>query len=138
MMLHVEQYFGKWLQHKDVTLAIIDNAKDLCERSNRLIAIMEDTGLELQINPLTQSLVGGETLGGFRPQDCPLGAPMSAHKQGMAVDLYDPDNRIDNWLVGHQKALEQYGLYFEHPSATPRWSHWGTRKPKSGRRFFYP
>lgn len=138
MKLHVEQYFGKWLNHKDVTMPIIDNAKLLVERANRLISVMEATGLELKINPLTQSIVGGETLGGFRPQDCPIGAPMSAHKQGLAVDIYDPDNAIDNWLVGHQKILKDYGLYFEHPSATPRWSHWSIRAPKSGRRFFYP
>jgi hypothetical protein len=99
---------------------------------------MEATGLRFTINPLTQSLVGGETLGGFRPQDCPIGAPQSAHKQGLAVDIYDPDNKIDNWIIGHQQVLKEFGLYFEHPTATPRWSHWTTRKPASGRRIFYP
>lgn len=138
MKLHVEQYFGKWLAHKDVTIHIIDNAKSLVAASNKLIEAMEMTGLTFTINPITQSLVGGETLGGFRPQDCPIGAPMSAHKQGLAVDIYDPDNRIDNWIIGHQALLNQFGLYFEHPTATPRWSHWSIRKPKSGRRLFYP
>jgi hypothetical protein len=138
MKLHTEQYFGKWLGHKDVTMPIIDNAKRLVDACNKLIAAMESTGLTFTINPITQSLVGGETLGGFRPQDCPIGAPQSAHKQGLAVDIYDPDNRIDNWIIGHQKILNEFGLYFEHPTATPRWSHWSTRKPKSGRRIFYP
>jgi hypothetical protein len=138
MRLHVEQYFGKWLAHKDVTMPIIDNAKALVSACNTLIQVMEATGLRFTINPLTQSLVGGETLGGFRPQDCPIGAPQSAHKQGLAVDIYDPDNKIDNWLIGHQQVLKEFGLYFEHPTATPRWSHWTTRKPKSGKRIFYP
>lgn len=138
MKLAVEQYFGKWLTHKDVTMAIIDNAKGLCIAVNKLIMAMEATGFEFKINPLTQSLIGGETLGGFRPQDCPIGAPSSAHKQGLAVDIYDPDNAIDAWLVKNQATLKDFGLYFEHPTATPRWSHWTVRAPKSGRRFFYP
>jgi hypothetical protein len=138
MIIHPEQYFGKWISHKDVTLEIIDNAKALCIAVNRLIASMEMTGFVFKINPLTGTIIGGESLGGFRPQDCPIGAPKSAHKQGQAVDIYDPDNAIDNWLTGHQALLKDYGLYFEHPTATPRWSHWSTRKPKSGRTFFYP
>jgi hypothetical protein len=138
MKLHVEQYFGNWLQHKDVTMPIIDNAKALVEACNKLIEAMELTGVEFTINPMTQSIIGGETLGGFRPQDCPIGAPQSAHKQGLAVDIYDPDNKIDNWIIGHQKILHQYCLYFEHPIATPRWSHWSIRRPKSGKRIFYP
>jgi len=137
-MLHVEQYFGKWLGSKDVTMPIIDNAKRLVDSCNRLISAMELTGINFTVNPLTQSLVGGETLGGFRPQDCPIGAPKSGHKQGLAVDIYDPENQIDNWIFGHQKSLDQYGLYFEHPTATPWWSHWSIRKPPSGRRIFYP
>ena len=138
MNLHPEQYFGKWLKSKDVTIEIIDNAKRLCAAVNRLISVMELTGFEFKINPITGTIVGGETLGGFRPQDCPIGAPLSAHKQGLAVDLFDPDNKIDSWLIGHQKLLKDYGLYFEHPTATPRWSHWSIRKPRSGRLFFYP
>lgn len=138
MKLHVEQYFGKWLKSKDVTIAIIDNAKALVNECNRLIERLEGEGVILIINPLTQSLIGGETLGGFRPQDCPIGAPQSAHKQGLAVDIYDPDNKIDNWLYKNQSALKEFKLYFEHPAATNHWSHWSLRAPKSGRRFFYP
>lgn len=138
MKLHVEQYFGKWLKSKDVTIEIIDNAKFLCAACNKLISEMEFHGVVFRENPLTQSLVSGETLGGFRPQDCPIGAPRSAHKQGLAVDLYDPDNKIDGWLYSHQSMLKEFGLFFEHPTATNTWSHWSIRAPKSGRRFFYP
>ena len=138
MKLHPEQYFGKWLKSKDVNIELIDNAKRLCAAVNKLIEVMEQTGFVFKINAFTGTIVGGETLGGFRPQDCEIGAPKSAHKQAMAVDLFDPDNAIDHWLVAHQALLKQYGLYFEHPSATPRWSHWTIRAPKSGKRFFYP
>lgn len=138
MKLHVEQYFGKWLAHKDVTMPIIDNAKALCLEVNALMARMELDGFIFKVNPNTQSVVGGETLGGFRPQDCGLGAPMSAHKQGLAVDLYDPDNTIDAWIMAHPLLIKEFDLYFEHPIATRFWSHWTIRKPKSGKRIFYP
>jgi hypothetical protein len=138
MKLTLEQYFGKYLHHKDVTPERRANAEKLVDTVNRLYDIMVAAGVVFKSNPLTGSIVGGETLGGFRPQDCPIGAPASAHKQGLAVDLYDPDGTIDSWLVSHQLALKPYGLFFEHPTATPRWSHWTIRAPKSGRRFFYP
>lgn len=138
MKLHIEQYFGKWLTHKDVTLVIIDNAKALCTEVDKLIARMELDGFIFKINPNTQSIVGGETLGGFRPQDCALGAPLSAHKQGLAVDLYDPDNAIDAWIQAHPLLIKEFNLFFEHPSATPYWSHWTIRAPKSRRKVFYP
>ena len=137
-MLTIEQYFGKYINHKDVTVEIRGNAQRLVDATNRLINLMTMDDVKFKTNPLTGSFVGGETLGGFRPQDCPIGAPRSAHKQGLAVDLYDPDGRIDDWLVRHQLALKPFGLFFEHPTATRGWSHWTIRAPKSGRRFFYP
>lgn len=137
-MLTLQQYFGKWLKCDDATDRRKDNAEVLVVRVNKLVAVMEQGGVSFKVNPLTGSIVGGETLGGFRPQACPIGAPQSAHKEGLAVDIYDPDNKIDAWITSHAKELAQYGLYFEHPTATPRWSHWTIRAPKSGRRFFYP
>lgn len=137
-MLTIEQYFGKYINHKDVTVEIRGNAQRLVDATNRLINLMTMDDVKFKTNPLTGSFVGGETLGGFRPQDCPIGAPKSAHKQGLAVDLHDPDGRIDDWLVRHQLALKPFGLFFEHPTATRGWSHWTIRAPKSGRRFFYP
>lgn len=137
-MLTLTQYFGKYAQHKDVTAERLANAERLVMAVNRLHQLMVIGGVTFPINPLTGSIVGGETLGGFRPQDCPIGAPASAHKQGLAVDIYDPKGEIDGWLISHQLGLKPYGLYFEHPATTPRWSHWTVRAPKSGRRFFYP
>lgn len=135
-MITIDQYFGKW-KHK-ATQEHLANAAILIDRCNALILAMEDEGVNFQINPLTDSNVGGESYGGFRPQECPIGAPKSAHKQGMAVDLYDPLNEIDKWLVAHPKVLEKVDLWFEHPDATPHWSHWSIRPPLSGRKFFMP
>ena len=137
-MLTTSQYFGKWVTSPDITPEISANAKLLVEACNKLIAHMLEHGFVFEINDFTNSIVGGETLGGFRPQSCKIGAPRSAHKQGMAVDIFDPENKIDNWLWENKHILDKFNLYFEHPSATPRWSHWTIRKPASGRRFFYP
>jgi hypothetical protein len=135
-MLTLDAYFGKW-KHK-ATADHIHHATELIANCNGLIQVMEADGFQFPINPITGSIVGGESYGGYRPQDCPIGAPASAHKQGMAVDLYDPLNKIDDWLIAHPAAYEKLFLWFEHPSATPHWSHWSIRKPKSGRKFFLP
>lgn len=136
MKLTFEQVLGKW--KGQATSAQENNIEHLVATCNGLIEVMLADKVWFPTNPLTGSIVGGESLGGFRPKDCPIGAPGSAHKQGLAVDLYDPKNEIDAWLWEHRSALESCGLYFEHPEATPRWSHWSLRRPKSGRRFFRP
>jgi hypothetical protein len=135
--MNTAQYFSKWLKHKDATQERVNNAENLCAAVNRLIEHMEAAGVHFPINPATSTIVSGQTFGGFRPQNCPQGAPNSAHKRGMAVDLYDPDGAIDTWLLKHEKELTQFGLWFEHPDHTVGWSHWGTRPPKSGNRFFH-
>ena len=100
-----------------------------------------DDGVEFLVNPKTKSQVSGETNGGFRPQDCPIGAPLSAHKNCQAVDIFDPVGKIDDWLNNSKvarEAIKELDMYFEDKSATVGWSHWQTRKTNSGRRFFLP
>lgn len=136
MKLTLENVVGKY--GSSATPEILNNIIRLTDECNRLIKVMEDDGVVFKVNPVTGSIVSGETFGGLRPQSCPIGAPKSAHKIGMAVDIYDPSNEIDTWLYNHQTIVNQYGLWFETPSATPRWSHWSIRKPASGRKFFHP
>jgi hypothetical protein len=59
---------------------------------------------------------------------------------GQAIDIYDPDGDLDDWLMTIEglAALEALGLWIEHPSATKSWSHLQTIPPKSRRRVFYP
>jgi hypothetical protein len=97
-----------------------------------------DDGVNFPVNPRTGSCVSGETYGGFRPQSCPIGSPKSSHKEGMAVDIYDPKGEIDNWCMENLNRLEECGLYLEHPSKTVHWCHVSTRAPGSGRRVFMP
>ena len=135
-MITIEDYFGKFMDHDDVTPAISSNAMDLLEKVNGLLDDAFEHGVDFEMNPNTHSLVSGKQYGGFRPHDCPEGAEHSSHKEGMAVDIYDPFNRLDNWLT--DKVLESHDLYRESPLATKSWCHLTTRSPKSGKRTFMP
>lgn len=135
-MISLTDYFGKY---QDLCEGEIEqNATVLLMKCYNLWAAMRIAGVEFPVNPKTGSNVSGETLGGIRPQSCATGAPTSAHKQGMAVDIYDPKGEIDKWLLAHPDTLEKFGIYIEHPDDTPGWSHWSTRAPKSGRHIFKP
>lgn len=136
--LTISDYFGKWRNHPDATAEVVANAEILIQRVNVLLDDAFRDGVNFHLNALTNSYVSGKEYGGFRPQSCPQGAPKSSHKQGKAVDIFDKNNDLDEWLLKHQSLLERYGLYMEHPGATPRWCHLTTRAPGSGKRVFFP
>lgn len=137
-MFSLKDYVGIHWQSPDWNDARIANAQNLILACTRLQSIMEADNVHFPINPKTGTTVSGEVYGGFRPQDCPIGAAGSAHKQGQAVDRFDPDGLIDAWLMDNQDKLILCGIYIEHPSATPGWSHWSIRAPGSGAHVFMP
>lgn len=137
-MITLEQYVGPHAKSPDWTPARQDNAITLIAICRNLEAEMVAAGVKFPDNPATKSGVSGQTFGGFRPQNCPQGAPNSSHKEGQAVDRFDPKGEIDAWLMAHQDRLVFHGLYIEAPSATNGWSHWTTRAPRSGNRVFFP
>jgi hypothetical protein len=137
----LDQYIGKfakfsdWQQHKDYQ----DSAKIMLFKVNAFLAHLQSNyGLNIRINPMTKSIISGIEYGGFRPKDCPQGAKNSPHKIGRAVDVYDPDQGIDNLLDKHPELLVQFDLYREHPSATNNWCHLQDKPVASGNRTFYP
>lgn len=131
-MITLGQYFGRFEHTNEHT----ENAKVLLNRVNLLLEDAKKYGVILKINKNTGSLISGQTFGGFRPEDCPQGAKNSPHKQGMGVDIYDPDNSLDGWLDDFK--LLKYDLYREHPEHTKTWVHLQTRKTGSGKRTFLP
>ena len=133
-MISLNEYAGAWLKSADFNDKRKSNAIELLKRVNLLLA---DYGL-VPINPDTKSQVSGQLWGGFRTQACNIGAPNSAHKQGMAVDVFDPKALLSKWLTDNPEKLIKVNLYREHPSATLTWSHLTTRPPGSGKRTFYP
>ena len=137
-MITITDYAGKWSTSPDWGTIQQINASELLRRVNLLLDELSKRGVIAKKNPITGCLVGGESFGGFRPLSCPIGAPNSAHKQGEAVDIYDPDNKLDDYITAHPELLVQFDLYREHPTATLHWLHLSIRAPKSGNRTFLP
>jgi hypothetical protein len=135
-MITLSDYFGPWIGHVDATDGRVENAEMLLSEVNLLLMEAEDAGLVIPLNPRTGTLVSGSEYGGFRPQDCPEGAPSSSHKEGKGVDIYDPRGMLDAWIT--DKILKLHDLYREAPSCTSTWCHLTIRAPSSGNRSFYP
>ena len=79
---------------------------------------------------------GGSGDGGFRLPTATTGKAQSKHKTAHAVDVYDPENKLDESL--DDQILTEFGLYREHPDSTPGWCHLQDVPPGSGRRTFHP
>ena len=137
-MISLDDYVGVHKDSPDWTEARRINATELLSACDRLERLAVADGVVFKTNPKTGTEVSGETLGGFRPQSCKIGAPHSAHKEGFAVDRYDPDGAIDSWCMVNQDKLQLCGIYLEHPTKTIGWSHWTIRRPRSGNRVFMP
>lgn len=125
-------------------LALTPDIRRNAERTVAIAGELEEwlgvAGISTRRNPATGSVLAS----GWRPPDInaatPGAAAHSMHMSGEAIDLYDPDAEIDDWLMSDagQQALVQLGLWHEHPAATKTWAHVQTKPPKSGRRTFYP
>lgn len=145
MILTFEDVAGKYIAHPDLDAECEQNIRNiLLPRVNGLALVMEDDGVEFPIDIDTGSGISGSPLdqgggnGGWRPPDCPVGAPKSAHKWGLALDRFDPWGRIDAWCLKHLEILKSFGIHIEHPDKTIGWSHWQAIAPRSGRIVFWP
>jgi hypothetical protein len=138
MSITLKDYVGPHATSRDWTQERQRNSAALLVAANRLMAEAALAGVEFSINPKTNSQISGSTYGGFRPQNCPIGAPNSNHKEGRGVDVYDPKNEIDAWCMKNLDVLEQCGIWIEHPSKTNTWSHWQSVAPRSGNRVYMP
>jgi hypothetical protein len=116
------------------------NAGRTIELANKLLVLAKMAGVTLDESPRTGSIVTS----GWRPPAINAGTPGAAlrskHLTCQAVDLYDPDGDLDEWLMtdGGQRALVDLGLWIEHPACSKGWSHLQIVPPRSGRRAFYP
>lgn len=69
----------------------------------------------------------------------PSKIPMkSKHLFGQAVDVSDPQRKLQEWCRTNVKILEDVELWMESFDATPNWCHFQILPPKSGNRFFIP
>ena len=137
-MITIAEYVGVHSASSDWTPSRKINAAKLLAASTLLETRMLAAGVVFHVNPKTNSQVSGETFGGFRPQNCPIGAPNSNHKIALAWDRFDPGNEIDSWCMANLQSLAACGIWLEHPDKTPTWSHWQCVPPRSGTRVFMP
>ena len=141
-MISVADYFmGRREQYPGVcTPAIEREAAKTAQKASDLIAQARTYGVSIDMHPANKSPVSS----GWRPPavnaNTPNAAPNSKHMTGQAIDLYDPDGYLDEWLMTGegQAAMTALGLWHEHPSATKGWAHVQTIPPRSGRRTFFP
>lgn len=121
-----------------LTPTIENNAVRTVGIANELIVLAKGAGFVVKPNPRTGSLVSS----GWRPPQINTkagGAARSCHLSGEAIDLYDPDGKLDEFcLAASHWVLRELGLWLEDPKATPGWCHVQTKPPRSGRRVFLP
>lgn len=135
-MITLEEWLGPYLGHPDATPEVQEKATKLLEVVNDLLLTYAEEGFAVPTNPSTKSQVSGQGNGGFRPKASTIGAPLSKHKTGHAVDIYDPKGELDTWLDDF--ILEEFNLYREHPDDTKTWCHLQDVSPGSGIRTFKP
>lgn len=139
-MITINQYYmGRDKTHShELTAALRSNAVDLVSRVNELLSEFGQRGLTLSISTKSKSLVSS----GWRPQainrNVQGASQRSKHITCQAIDIYDPDDRLDNFCKNNFTLLKSVGLWLEIPSATPGWCHLQSVAPASGHRMFKP
>ena len=114
-MITLDEYVGPWASSPDWTEERRANAHALLLPATwALEKIMREAGIVFRDNPTTGSGISGLRYGGFRPQDSAIGAAHSNHKEGLAVDRYDPSGEIDAWCMSNQDELARCGIWIEH------------------------
>lgn len=69
----------------------------------------------------------------------PKKIPMkSKHLYGQAVDISDPNQKIQAWCKSNEACLVSIGLWMEDFSVTTNWVHFQIVPPGSGKRWFMP
>lgn len=58
----------------------------------------------------------------------------SCHLSGSAVDIYDPNDELENWLKANPQVLIDAQLWCE--DQTDNWVHFQIKPPASGSRWF--
>lgn len=139
VIITIEHYFTGQLMSV-VSEYHLQAADRLLERVNQVIRDAVGAEIACPTNPKTGSQISGWGGGGYRSQAVNARQPnpkiTSRHLTGEAVDVYDPEGELDDWLDNIM--LEHYELWREHPSATRTWCHLQSVPPRSGRRSYYP
>lgn len=131
-----------WMGREDaqVTDEMRADAQTTVDRTNALLLRAAEVGIE----PTQAGNGFGCVDSGYRTAAINAATPKAAknsnHMLCRALDISDDDGELDAWLISDegQKAMEEIGLWSEHPSATKGWAHVQIVPPKSGHRTYYP
>lgn len=151
-MISLQEYFGPRWDTPEATKEMQANAIALLSLVNPFLVEAgqagryawpcdPDTGTCISGSPPRATMSGD---GGFRGKNSKTGTDTSKHRLAQAVDIFDPGDRLDNWITlferpdGGNTLLERYKLYREHPSYTAGWCHLQSVPPGSGKRTFKP
>ncbi len=137
-MITIEEYFGEFSGHPDATPERKAAAAAMLEKVNALRVEAEADGVVFERNPKTGTVISGTGHGGFRPENCDIGADHSTHKDARAVDNYDPLRRFAQWCVNHPERLVARDLHREREEWTPTWVHLQDVPPRSGKVAYVP
>jgi hypothetical protein len=102
------------------------NAADLAERVSKLLDCL---GRTASVSSGFRTVAANKAMGG---------STLSAHCEGKAVDLHDPQGSLAAAITADPSLLATYDLYAENPYYTKGWVHLSTRPTASGRRIFTP
>lgn len=129
-----------YFQEKPHNAEQTESADDLLKRVNALLAEFVSQGGVINKDPDTGTYIsgskGGAGDGGFRLSTTATGRPGSAHKEAMAVDIFDAGDKLDEWIT--RDILVKYNLFREAKQWTIGWTHLSTRPPKSLARSYNP
>jgi hypothetical protein len=126
-----------------VTSEIDSNIEVIVSRANKLLDALVLAGVALETNDRGTYVASGYRSPAFNAS-VPGAAVRSNHMKGLAIDIYDPEGAIDDWLMSQRDAtgeiplLADIGLWLEHPGSTKGWCHVQCVPPGSKRRVFYP
>lgn len=120
----------------DQSHIVQDNLEDLLERINKIRVawgnpMIVTSGLRTREDQIKVYAAKGIT----DESKIPFG---SAHIKGCAVDILDPEKKLQEWCKDNESILEEVGLWCEDFSATKNWVHFQIYAPASGKRFFNP
>ena len=129
-MISIDDYLTTHGKHRDrlvhVTEEIRGNAELIVGKVN---ALLERYGTNRLLTSGYRDPTSNATAGG---------AKYSWHMQGLAADIDDLAGNLGEWVLDHETALVDIGLFAEDPRFTSGWVHVQTEPPRSGKRVFKP
>lgn len=132
-MITLEEYW----QGRDVCYAdqctdeIKKNAQETVKRVNKFLTYAEQDGI-----------IRNKVSSGWRPKGIndatSNAAKKSNHLIGKAIDVYDPDRKLAQWMINNKSLLSLCFIWAEDPRWTPTWVHLQIIPPTSQKLIYIP